>query len=95
MLKVTSAKCQNQRVLDHMIDHGYITQVIASSYGIRRLASRIFDLTREGVIVGRQTKFDDAGVRYTNYSLVNREMERQRRDNIGLAYSVKACAIAA
>jgi hypothetical protein len=63
------SKTQNQRVLDHMIDHGYITQTIAGNYGIRRLASRIHDLTKEGVTITRTTKTDDAAVRYASYSL--------------------------
>lgn len=60
---------QNQRVLNHLIDHGYITQTIASSYGIRRLASRVFDLTTRGIEVTVESRTDDAGVRYAYYSL--------------------------
>jgi hypothetical protein len=72
---------QNQRVLNHLIDHGYITQTIANNYGIRRLASRIFDLGEQGVEIEKETRFDDAGVRYVRYSLsgVERNSERNRR----------------
>ena len=83
-------KPQNQRVLDHMIGHGYITQVIASNYGIRRLASRINDLKKEGVGITRTMQVDDAGVRFAKYSLTYRDSERSRRDNLGLAFRFDA-----
>lgn len=78
---------QNQRVLNHLIDHGYITQLIASNYGIRRLASRIHDLTLEGVEVQVEFMRDDMGVRYAHYSLPSawRDAERKRRDQ-GCSY---------
>lgn len=76
---------QNQRVLNHLIDHGYITQTIASSYGIRRLASRITDLAGEGISIQREMRKDDAGVRYAYYSMHSaiRDVERNRRDEKG------------
>ena len=40
---------QCERILRHLRDYGYITQLEASSeYGIARLASRINDLKRQG-----------------------------------------------
>jgi hypothetical protein len=87
MPKQTSIN-QNQRVLNHLIDHGYITEVIARSYGIRRLASRIHDISKECVNVQKEMRTDDAGVRYTYYSLpeIVREAERRRRDNNRLSW---------
>ena len=35
-----SSRSQCQLVLSNLIDHGYITQLIATNYGVRRLASR-------------------------------------------------------
>ena len=87
MLKVTSTKTQNQRVLDHLIDHGFVTQVIASSYGIRRLASRINDLKKEGARVESIMKTDDAGVRYAYYTLIDPQAERSRRE-LGMSWRV-------
>jgi hypothetical protein len=74
---------QNQRVLNHLIDHGYITQIIASSYGIRRCASRITDLRDVGVAIEVDYPKDDAGVRYARYTLTdaNRATENQSRAN--------------
>lgn len=72
---------QNQFVLNHLIDHGYITQVIASSYGIRRLASRIHDLEVACIPVDREMRVDDAGVKYAYYTLNEdvRQYERRHR----------------
>lgn len=40
---------QNQRIIDHMHEHGTITQLEAlQELGIMRLASRISDLRRKG-----------------------------------------------
>lgn len=79
---MSKSKVQNQRVLDHLIDHGYITQTIATSYGIRRLASRINDLRNETVFVLSERRVDDAGVPYAYYTLdpTTREAEKHRRD---------------
>lgn len=74
---------QNQFVLNHLIDHGYITQTIANNYGIRRLASRIHDLTVNGVAVRKEMRKDDMGVRYAYYAFANEAVqaaERRRRD---------------
>jgi hypothetical protein len=77
---------QNQRVLSHLIDHGYMTQTIASSYGIRRLASRINDLKLQSVLIQSEIRKDDAGVPYARYTLVHREAERNRRDGLGMTW---------
>lgn len=74
---------QNQRVLNHLIDHGYITQLVASSYGVRRLASRIDEIqTKGGTTVEREMRKDDAGVKYAYYTLrdIDREYLRDARD---------------
>ena len=80
-------KNQNQRVLDHLINHGYITQVIASNYGIRRLAARILDLKKENITIVSETKYDDSGSRYAYYRLPPnwRKYEKSRRKN-GFCY---------
>lgn len=83
-----NGKSQNQFVLDHLIDHGYISDTIARNYGIRRLAARIRDLTEEGVRVDRQSKTDDVGSRYTQYALVDRCVEKFRRDVRGQTYKL-------
>jgi len=77
---------QNQRVLNHLIDHGYITQTIANNYGIRRLAARINDLKKFGCIgydITTQQRRDDAGVRYAYYALTDagRASEAMWRDH--------------
>lgn len=60
---------QKQLVLNHLIDHGYITQVIAGSYGIRRLASRIDELKSLYYPINVEYLRDDLGVRYARYSM--------------------------
>lgn len=72
---------QNQRVLDHMITHGYITPLIAFSYGITRLAARIQELEAEGVHIESKIETNDLGVRFARYTLTYRGFERQRRIN--------------
>jgi hypothetical protein len=76
---------QNQRVLNHLITHGYITQTIASNYGIRRLASRINDLKKQNVLIQSNIRKDDAGVPYAYYTLVNPAAEANRL-TMGMAY---------
>lgn len=73
---------QCQRVLNLLIDEDGITQVIASNYGIRRLASRITDLKDEGIEVLSEMRTDAAGVRYAFYYLPFqvRLAEKMRRD---------------
>jgi len=70
---------QCKRVLDHMIDHGYITPLIAQSYGIQRLAARIKDLRAQGVRIDNEIRVNDAGVRYSKYTLLDRGHELFRR----------------
>jgi hypothetical protein len=88
-------KSQNQLVLDHLVDHGYITEIIARSYGVRRLASRIHELKMiGGVDVKRDMRTDDLGVPYAYYYLTQevREAERCTRSQ-GLNWNlVKAAA---
>jgi hypothetical protein len=59
---------QNEIVLKHIINHGYITQIIASNYGIRRCSARIKDLKNNGVPLVSKMKKDDMGVRYAYYT---------------------------
>ena len=76
-------KSQCQLVLDHLIDHGYITEVIARNYGVKRLASRVFDLKAIGAInVEKEMRTDDLGGQYAYYflDLPAREEERRLRD---------------
>jgi hypothetical protein len=70
---------QNLRVLNHLAVHGYITQVIASSYGIRRCASRISELKDHGWDIESNMKKDDAGVRYAYYNMKSRERKAVSR----------------
>lgn len=74
---------QNQRVLNHLIDHGYATQLVMSTYGVKRLASRMTDLKKAGVAFTRQNRIDDTGVRYAYYELSSerREFEGGLRAN--------------
>lgn len=60
-----------QRVLvfNHLKTHGYITDVVAQSYGIRRLASRILDLKTLGFVIDVEMRRDDLGRRYAYYTL--------------------------
>lgn len=63
---------QNEKVLKHLRNHGYITQVIASNYGIRRCAARINDLKKTGLDIKSVRKTDDAGVPYAYYTLARK-----------------------
>jgi hypothetical protein len=86
---VLNGMSQNQFVLNHLIDHGYITEVVARNYGIRRLASRIHDLSDPinggGITIPRETRSDDAGVPYTYYTIADdhRAMEKASRERGG------------
>lgn len=45
---------QNDRIMNHLQEHGTITQLEAmQEYGIYRLASRISDLRKEGIKIDR------------------------------------------
>jgi len=67
---------QVQLVKSHIEKHGYITQVIALSYGVRRLASRINDLKRDGLAINSEIRKDDVGVRYAYYTLAEQSDSR-------------------
>lgn len=75
-----SSSNQNQLILGHLVKHGYITQLIASNYGVRRLASRMFDLKNEGVEFTAEIRRDDSRVKYAYYCMSDfiRDGERQR-----------------
>lgn len=75
-----STKNQCQIVLKHLIDHGYITQLIATNYGVRRLASRIYDLKFAGVVVDVVLERDDSNTKYAHYTMteMNRASEATR-----------------
>lgn len=60
---------QTEIVLKHMKNHGYITQIVASNYGIRRCSARVNDLKNMGVKVSSERKTDDLGVPYAYYTL--------------------------
>jgi len=88
---------QNQLVLNHLIDHGYITEIIARSYGVRRLASRIHDLKLTGgVDVQKDMRKDDLRVPYAYYYLPPdvRDAERQTRAE-GYDWSMRKVSAAA
>lgn len=84
-----STKNQCEIVRKHLIDHGYITQLIATNYGVRRLASRIYDLKKGGVIVDVAIERDDSGTKYARYSMSEsgRNTERRLMDE-GTAYTL-------
>lgn len=61
---------QNGKVLGHLLRKGSITQVEAHElYRVYRLASRMNDLKNLGVLVLKNLKIDNTGVRYVEYSL--------------------------
>lgn len=64
---------QTERVFDHIKRHGYITPLIASRYGIDRLAARIYDLRKAGIGIAVSYKKDDVGRRYSEYRLAATE----------------------
>lgn len=69
----------NTFVLNHLIDHGYITDAIAQQYRIRRIGARIWDLKNrsEPVEILKETRHDDLGQRYTHYYLSDIERHTQ------------------
>jgi hypothetical protein len=88
-------KSQCQLVLDHLIDHGYITEVIARNYGVKRLASRVHDLKAiASVPVQKEMRTDDLGAQYAYYYIADsaREEERQIRDVEKLGWNMQAAA---
>ena len=60
---------QVELVRAHLKRHGYITDLVAQNYGVKRLAARIYDIEAAGTRVDREMRRDDAGVRYTYYTL--------------------------
>lgn len=61
---------QNGKVLLHLLKNGSITQVEAHElYRVYRLASRINDLKNLGITVMKNSKIDNTGVRYVEYTL--------------------------
>jgi hypothetical protein len=72
MTETTSEPKQTQRqlVLNHLLTHGYITDVIAQNYGVRRLASRIDELkNHDDYPIQKEMRRDDLGRRYAYYTL--------------------------
>lgn len=61
---------QTQTILNHLKHHGPITPLKARGvYRIERLASRIYDLKREGYNIRKNIRRDPTGGRYAEYSL--------------------------
>lgn len=84
-----STRNQCQVVLKHLIDHGYITQLIASNYGIRRLASRMSSLKQQGLQFESQPRRDDQGVKYAYYTMTLAERDREAfRLARGLSFAI-------
>ena len=73
----------NEIVLNHLIDHGYVTEVVARNYGVKRLASRMNELKVAGVQFRFEDRKDDLGNRYRYYWLgaYDRAVERIRRED--------------
>lgn len=67
-----------QRVLvyNHLKIHGYITDVVAQNYGIRRLASRIDELKKNGIRITAERRRDDLGRHYAYYTLTDKCAKR-------------------
>lgn len=65
---------QCRLVLNHIHRHGYISQLVATNYGIPRLASRIHDLKIAGIDVRAESVRDMKGKRYTRYSLAQQSL---------------------
>ena len=67
-MTTTTKTPQRVQVFNHLKTHGYITDIIAQSYGIRRLASRIDELKKNGFIIIADIRRDDLGRRYAYYT---------------------------
>ena len=62
---------QKLKVLGYLKTRPDITQLVAKQvFGVERLASRITDLKDAGHSIDKLTCKDEAGKRYTRYSLV-------------------------
>lgn len=85
---------QRRRVLDHLIDHGYITDLVARNYGIRRLASRMNELKNTGVNFMPVTRHDDSGVRFVQYMMSEgvRSYWRDVRTQVAIAQEQRRAA---
>lgn len=71
---------QVQSLIAHLTAGKTITQLEARQvYGIERLASRVDDARKLGYAIDAQTKHDEAGKRYTQYSLVTRKSHNGKR----------------
>jgi hypothetical protein len=70
MTEVSTPKLtQKEIVLNHLRVHGYITDVVAQSYGVRRLASRIDELkNHDEYSIIKEMRRDDLGRRYAYYT---------------------------
>lgn len=61
---------QARTVLLHMKRRGHISNMQALTvYGISRLAACVYEIRQAGYDVNSEHKRDDAGHKYTNYSL--------------------------
>lgn len=70
MMILTSKATQNARLRAHLLERGSISPVEANAvHGITRLAARIYDLRAQGMTIDAAPRKDEAGHRYTRYSL--------------------------
>lgn len=76
---------QNTFVLRHLVTHGYITDLVARNYGIRRLAARIYELRDQGVMIERELRRDDQGFRYAYYTMPAKQRTLLRCYDLPLA----------
>lgn len=64
-------KPQAKKVLLHLEKRGTISNLEAwATYGITRLAACVYDLREVGIEIASDLRKDEAGKRYTRYSLV-------------------------
>lgn len=66
-------KNQNNRILQHLLVHGTITQSQADDLKVRRLSARIFDLRKDGIDIVTETiygKNEYGPTRFAQYRLV-------------------------
>jgi len=65
-------RSQNQIVLNHLINHGSITQKQCwDMYRIERLSARIYDLKKRGKSITAIYHRLNNGCRYAEYTLAN------------------------
>lgn len=65
---------QCQIVLNHILQKGYISQLVATNYGVVRLASRINDLKNAGYAIVATPSRDMQGKRYMRYALAQQSL---------------------